>query len=151
MTEAERFKYIVRIAGKDIDGTLQVVHGLAQIKGVGVALANALCHLLGINPYERVGLLTESQIAKIEEAIRNPGKYGLPAWMMNRRKDYVTGNDIHLVGADLIMAVRADIERLMKIKCWKGIRHSLGLKVRGQRTRTTGRLGMTVGVRRRRR
>ncbi|MEM2885380.1 MAG: 30S ribosomal protein S13, partial [Thermoproteota archaeon] len=32
---------------------------------------------------------------------------------------------------------------------WKGLRHSLGLKVRGQRTKTTGREGRTLGVSRR--
>ena len=48
------------------------------------------------------------------------------------------------------MAVRKDIEIMKKIRSWKGIRHSLGLKVRGQRTRTTGRLGLTVGVKRKR-
>ncbi len=35
---------------------------------------------------------------------------------------------------------------MKKLRSWKGIRHNLGLKVRGQRTRTTGRLGLTVGV-----
>ena len=86
----------------------------------------------------------------IEDAVSNLGKYGVPAWYMNRRKDYAAGKDLHLIGADLIFAARQDIEREMKMKSWRGIRHSLGLKVRGQRTHTTGRIGPTVGVSRRR-
>ncbi|MEM4165256.1 MAG: 30S ribosomal protein S13 [Nitrososphaerales archaeon] len=51
------------------------------------------------------------------------------------------------MGADLELAVKNDIEREKMVGSWRGIRHSLGLKVRGQRTRTTGRKGRTVGVR----
>jgi SSU ribosomal protein S13P len=67
--------------------------------------------------------------------------------MYNRRKDYETGIDLHLVTNDVIFYARNDIEREKKIKSWRGVRHALGLKVRGQRTRTTGRTGITVGVR----
>ena len=66
--------------------------------------------------------------------------------MLNRRKDYATGQDIHLTGSDLVLTIKSDIDRMKKIKSWKGIRHALGLKVRGQRTRTTGRGGRTIGV-----
>ena len=144
------FKYIVRIAATDIDGELKTVYGLAEIKGVGVNLANAICNVLGIDPNMKIGYLTEEEIAKIEDVLKNPLKYGIPSWMLNRRKDYETGKDMHLVGAELIYYVKQDIEREKKIKSWSGIRHALGLKVRGQRTRTTGRLGITVGVRKKR-
>ncbi|TRM83822.1 30S ribosomal protein S13, partial [Sulfolobus sp. A20-N-G8] len=71
---------------------------------------------------------------------------GLPSWIYNRRRDYDAGIDLHLVTSDLIFYVRNDIEREKRNKSWRGVRHSLGLKVRGQRTRTTGRTGMTIGV-----
>ena len=45
------------------------------------------------------------------------------------------------------LALKGDIDRESNQRSWKGIRHALGLKVRGQRTRTTGRKGRTVGVR----
>ncbi|MHA1722752.1 MAG: 30S ribosomal protein S13, partial [Candidatus Baldrarchaeia archaeon] len=48
--------------------------------------------------------------------------------------------------SDLVLTIKSDIDRMKKIKSWKGIRHALGLKVRGQRTRTTGRGGRTIGV-----
>jgi len=144
------FRYIVRVAGVDIDGNLKVAYGLAKIKGVGVTLAYTLCRKLGIDPEARIGNLSEAEVKKIEEALANPQTLGLPGWMFNRRKDYETGKDLHLIGSDLIIAVKRDIELLKKIRCWRGIRHQLGLKVRGQRTRTTGRLGVTVGVKRKR-
>jgi len=150
MSAQEQFRYIVRIAGTDIDGKLKAAHGLALIKGVGVNLAYALCRMLGIDPEKRIGFLTEAEIRKVENALRDPGSIGIPSWMLDRRKDYETGRDIHLVGADLIFAVKQDIEREKKIRSWRGIRHALGLKVRGQRTHTTGRLGITVGVRKKR-
>ncbi len=144
---SEQFKYIVRIAGTDIDGRLKTVYGLAKIKGVGVNLAYALCRFMGLDPDKRVGFLSDTEIKKIENALKNPANYGLPSWMFNRRKDHETGQDLHLIGAELIFAVKQDIEREKRIKSWRGIRHALGLKVRGQRTHTTGRLGVTVGVR----
>ncbi len=142
----EQFKYVVRVAGTDLDGRLKLVHGLASIKGIGVTTAHAILRKLGIDPDKRTGFLTQEEIELIEEAIRDPLSKGIPAWMLNRRKDYETGKDMHLVGSDLIFKAKQDIEREKKIKSWRGIRHALGLKVRGQRTHTTGRLGVTVGV-----
>ena len=86
----------------------------------------------------------------MEEVARDPLGHGIPAWLLNRRKDPVTGKDLQLYGSDLVYAIREDIQREMRIKSWRGVRHSLGLKVRGQRTRTTGRTGTAVGVSRRR-
>ena len=146
----ETYKHIVRIAGVDVGGDLLLPLGIAKIKGVGYNLAMAIIRKLGLDPNLRIGFLSEEDVKNIEDAITNPVKYDIPSWMFNRRKDYVTGNDLHLIGADLIYAAREDIEREMRIKSWRGIRHSLGLKVRGQRTHTTGRFGPTVGVMKRR-
>lgn len=150
LSKSSEFRYIVRIGGLDISGTEKVAYGLAKIKGIGVNTAYALCRILNIDPESRIGLLTDEDVERIEEFLSNPSKYGLLNWMYNRRRDVKTGEDLHLYGPDLIIAVREDIETMKKIKSWKGVRHSLGLKVRGQRTRTTGRLGVTVGVRKRR-
>jgi small subunit ribosomal protein S13 len=144
------FKYIVRIAGTDISGELKLPYGLAKIKGIGLTTAYAILRVLGMDPNRRIGDLTEEEIKKLEEAVVDIRKLGLPSWLYNRRKDYETGEDLHLVGADLLFAARRDIEREIKIGSWRGLRHKLGLKVRGQRTRTTGRVGMTVGVKKKR-
>jgi small subunit ribosomal protein S13 len=51
-----------------------------------------------------------------------------------------------LIGPDLTLRTKADIDFVKEIRTWKGVRHSLGLKVRGQRTKSTGRKGRAVGV-----
>ncbi len=146
MAEEAGFKYIVRIAGVDIDGNLKLPYGLALIKGIGYTTAIAVIRMLGLDPNKKIGFLTEDEIRRLDEVLRDITKLGLPKWLYNRRKDYETGNDMHLIGNELIYYARRDIEREIKIGSWRGIRHKLGYKVRGQRTRTTGRLGMTIGV-----
>ena len=142
------FRHIVRMADTDLDGSQKVAYALTKIKGVGIRLAGAIVRVAGVNPEERLGNLTDEEIERLEDAIRNPLKYGISPYLLNRQRDPTTGKDLHLIGADLTLQVKADIDLMKKIKCWKGVRHSLGLKVRGQRTRTTGRKGATVGVRR---
>jgi small subunit ribosomal protein S13 len=143
----EGFKHIVRIAATDLDGSLPVPYALSKIKGVGYNFALAICKILKIDPWIRLGYLDEETLKTIENIIYNPQDYKIPPWYFNRRKDLDTGLDKHLVGSELIYYVRSDIERMMRTKSWKGVRHALGLKVRGQRTATTGRTGVTVGVR----
>ncbi len=96
----------------------------------------------------RTGFLTDQMIEKIEDVAKNPIKYSIPLWMLNRRKDFRTGEDKHIVATDLAYINKMDIDRMRRIKSWKGIRHALNLKVRGQRTRTTGRSGLVLGVQR---
>ena len=67
--------------------------------------------------------------------------------MLNRRKDRETGEDRHVVTSDLKFENEFDIKNLKKIKVYRGVRHSLGLPVRGQRTKAHFRHGKTVGVR----
>ncbi len=148
---SEEFQYIVRIAGVDLPGDKALVYALARIKGIGVNLAYALCRKLGYDPHRLLGSLSEDDIEKLDETIRSIDKLGFPPWMLNRRKDPFLGVDRHLVTSELVLAVRGDIEFMKKIRSWKGVRHMYGLKVRGQRTRTTGRTGITIGVTRRRR
>lgn len=146
----EEYRYVVRIAGVDLDGNMRVDHGLSNIKGVGLRVGGMLVRALKIDPRKRLGYLTEEEVHRIEMALRNLSELGLPGWMHNRPKDLQTGKDIHFIGPDLDLQTRADIEFMKKIRAWRGVRHSLGLKVRGQRTRTTGRTGRAVGVKKRR-
>ncbi|MCS7117958.1 MAG: 30S ribosomal protein S13 [Thaumarchaeota archaeon] len=139
-------RLIVRLLGTDLDGTKHVPFALAEIDGVGINFGYAIARALGVDPTVRLGQLSEQQLAQIEDAIKNPAKHGVPVWMLNRRSDPVTGKNLHLHGPDLNLTIREDIEREKKIRSWRGVRHSLGLKVRGQRTRTTGRKGGPVGV-----
>lgn len=141
-----KFRHIVRIAGVDVEGDLLIPYGLAKIKGLGYHTGLAIARIVGLDPQSRIGYLSDAEVQKIEDVVSNPLKYGIPVWYLNRRKDYTSGEDRHLISADLIFEARSDIEREIKTRSWRGIRHQLGLKVRGQKTHTTGRIGPVVGV-----
>jgi small subunit ribosomal protein S13 len=140
------FRLVLRVAGTNIDGTKKVVYGISHIRGVGPSYAAAIVKAVEIRPEVRMGDLSEAEVQKLEDAMRDPAKYGLPPRLFNRRKGLDSGRDMHLIGADLTLSTKSDIDFMTDIRTWKGVRHSLGLKVRGQRTRTTGRKGRAVGV-----
>jgi small subunit ribosomal protein S13 len=144
---SQEFRHIVRIAGKDIPGAKKTIIGISQVKGIGYSFAKSILDILKINPNSNVGFLTESQVEEIEKAMRNPSSVNIPPWFLNRRKDMDSGSNLHLITSDIDFNVRNDVEREKGMNSWRGFRHTYGLKVRGQRTRTTGRKGGAVGVR----
>ena len=123
-----------------------MIIGLTQIKGVGYMFANSIINNLKIDSSLRVGNLSNEQIKSIENIIQNPSSSNFPSWFLNRRKDIETGEDKHLITSDIDFTVRNDVEREKATGSWRGYRHMFGLKVRGQRTRCTGRKGGAVGV-----
>ena len=134
----------VRILDTDIPSNKNVYIGLTKIKGISFTLSNAICNYLGINKFKKMKELSEDELKKLNEIpsiIKN-----LPSWLYNRRKDRETGHDLHLFGSKLDLTKEFDIRRLKKIKAYRGVRHSLGLPVRGQRTKSHFRKGMAVGV-----
>jgi small subunit ribosomal protein S13 len=143
---SQEYRHILRIMGTDTSGTLKTSYAVAQIKGVSSSLSNAVLKKAGVNPDQRVGFLTESDLSKIEDVIKDPVKYGIPAWMFNRRKDSESGKDMHVLSAELAFKIKTDIDGAKEIRSWRGYRHAYGLKVRGQRTKTTGRAGKALGV-----
>jgi small subunit ribosomal protein S13 len=147
----EEFKHMVRIARKDVDGNKTIVNAITDIKGVGKALSGALCTTMGFDQNQKIGSLPDAEIERLEEVVKNPQKCNLPGWMLNRRNDYETGENTHLIESDLAMRLRDDLNRMKKTRSYKGRRHEVGLPVRGQRTKSTFRKGSSVGVRRRRR
>ena len=149
-TKASDFRYIVRMIGTDIDGLKKLPTGLLKIKGINKHLADAIVKVAGFDIGMSVGNLTDAEVKKLEEVIKDPSRFGVPVWLLNQRKDLETGKDIHLTGPDLTLNIRTGIKTMIESRSWKGVRHSLGLKVRGQKTRTTGRKGRVVGVRRKR-
>jgi len=140
------FRHLVRIKSTDLEGHLPVSLGLSKISGVNRRLAETIVNTLNIPSYERIGSLTDATIKEIENIISDPIAAGIPKWMVNRRKDRQTGDDIHITEAQLILQTKQDIERYIRIRSRRGIRHSFKLKVRGQKTRTHGGRGTTVGV-----
>lgn len=145
MAEKE-FRHIVRIVNTDLPGNKSIANALTKIKGVKFMLANAVCNTINIDRNKKTGELEEEEIRKISDVLKNPLQHGIPVWMLNRRKDYETGENKHLTGADLKFAQENDIKTLKKIKCYKGIRHIFGLPLRGQRTRSNFRRGKSLGV-----
>jgi small subunit ribosomal protein S13 len=143
---ASEYKHILRIAGKDIEGGKKLIVALSKVKGVGYNFAQVLIQSLNINPNMRVGFLTENDIREIEQAISNPARAGIPQWYLNRRKNMDDGSNNHMITSDLDFAASNDIEREKLVMSWRGYRHMFGLRVRGQCTRTTGRRGGAVGV-----
>ena len=123
-----------------------MIIGLTQIKGIGFMFANSILQKLNINPNDSMGNLTGEQVSNIENVIKDPISANMPIWFLNRRRDIETGEDKHLVTSDFAFHVRNDIEREKGVFSWRGYRHMYGLKVRGQRTRCTGRKGGAVGV-----
>jgi len=144
----EELKLIVRIANGDLDGNKPVSYALTAISGVSFSFANAVCRITGIEKTKKSGYLTDEEIKKINEVIFDPKKFKMPVWMLNRRRDFETGETKHLLGSDLEFIKGADIRRQKKIKSRRGMRHSRGLPVRGQRTKAHFRTGLALGVQR---
>lgn len=144
-----REKVFFRKLRSQVDGNAKVEHALTQIRGIGRRIAQAIIRVARVDPNIRIGALPEKDLNKIEEIIINPIENGVPNWMVNRPKDLRTGDDLHIIGNKLEITIKRDIDRMKKIKSYKGVRHHLKLKVRGQRTKSTGRHGLVIGVMRR--
>jgi len=143
------FRYIVRIADTDLRGSESLEYELTRIKGISINFAKAIVKAADLTKVERVGSLKDAEVQRIEEVLKKPGSFGIPPWLFNRQKDPRDGENRHLIGPELTLQIRSDIDLMRETRSWKGVRHALGLKVRGQRTKTTARSGRAVGVKRR--
>ncbi len=124
---------VVRILSKDIEGKTKVYAGLTKIKGVSWSISNATCKKLNIPESKKIGELSETEIKKIESFLKNPE---IPRYLYNRKNDFESGKENHMVGTDLELKSEFDIKRLKKIRSYRGIRHTLKLPLRGQRTKS---------------
>ena len=143
---SQEYRHIVRIVGNDIPGERKSLVGLTQIKGIGYNFATAILDTLKINTNSNIGNLTDDNVQAIEKLILDPIGANFPTWFLNRNKDIETGKNLHLLTSDIPFTLRNDIERERIMASWRAYRHLSGLKVRGQRTRTSGRKGGAVGV-----
>ena len=128
-TQQKAQERIIRILSKDIEGGMKIYPGLTKIKG----LSNAACILLEISKTKKIGDLNDIEIKRINEFLKNPK---VPPFVLNRRRDPGSGENKHLTGVDLELKNEFDIKRLKKIKSYRGLRHALGLPLRGQRTKS---------------
>lgn len=145
----ENLRPMVRLIDADVEGTKSVYMALRKVKGVSFSFANAVCNVIKIDKNRKIGSLSDAELGKIEDVIKNPLKYKLLKWLLNRQNDYDSGDDKHLTTSDLRLQKDFDLKRLKKIKSYRGMRHQAGLPVRGQRTKGHFRKGSTVGVKRR--
>jgi len=143
---SSQYENLIRILGNDIPGEKKTLIGLTQVRGIGYMFANSILQILKVDPDSRIGTLSQENISSIEEMIQDPKSANFPTWFLNRQKDVETGDDLHLLTSDIAFNIRNDIEREKGVFSWRGYRHMYGLKVRGQRTRCTGRKGGAVGV-----
>jgi len=106
-----------RIIGIDVPAKKRLEVALTYIYGIGPKIALEIINKLGLNPGMRASELTQDDIAKINALLQN---------------EYV-------VEGDLRRQVQNNIKRLISIHSYRGIRHRVGLPVRGQRTSTNAR------------
>lgn len=143
-------KGILRIAGKDVPGEKKLKMAIMRVKGVNTNLATILSKYIStklkFDAETPVGDLPEKVVDDISKMLFDLSDEDLPKWLFNRRKDSTTGKDMHVIMNDLGYYLREDIEGEKKLYTWKGYRHAYGQKVRGQKTRNTGRRGIAVGV-----
>lgn len=141
----ENFRYIVRIANTDIDGNKSLMMGIQSIKGVGPRVAAIVARRTDVDPSVKMGELSEAKTNEIAQVVMSYPEFA-PTWAINRQHDIETGEDQHLFGIDLDVSRKDDVNRLKMIRSYRGVRHEQGQKVRGQKTRSNGRTGLTMGV-----
>jgi len=108
---------LARIAGVDIPNEKRIDISLRYIFGIGPKSATTICDKTGIARATKTRDLTDAELTRIRELLD---------------KEFV-------VEGDLRREVRQNIQRLIEINCYRGIRHRRGLPVRGQRTKTNAR------------
>jgi small subunit ribosomal protein S13 len=141
----EDIQYFVRIGQTDLDGTKSVERALAELDGVGRRVARVVAEEAGVDRTATFGGLDDDAIERVTEAVDSFTEHA-PEWLANRRNDFYTGDDQHITGNDVELTRDQDINRMRMIRSYKGIRHERGQKVRGQRTKSTGRTEGTIGV-----
>lgn len=145
----EDFNFIVRIVNTDIDGQKRVAVGIQSIKGVGKRASDIIVKKANVDRTVKMGDLPVEKVKIIEELVAGYSEL-VPTWILNRQSDYETGSDLHLIGNEIELVAKDDINRMKMIRCYRGVRHEGRHKTRGQRTRSNGRKGLTMGVSKRR-
>jgi small subunit ribosomal protein S13 len=143
--EEEDIRYFVRIGQTDLDGTKSVERALTELNGIGTRAARLIAQKAEVDRRAVFGKLDDDVIDTVVEHVESFAD-DVPEWMTNHQKDYFTGETTHETGNDLNLTRRQDINRMKMIDSYRGIRHQRGQKVRGQRTKSTGRTEGTIGV-----
>ena len=143
--EEDDIKHLVRISGTDLQGKRSVLFAMTGIKGINRRVARILVLHSGVDPKATIGYLDDAEIEKLQLSVDSITNI-IPTWMMNKQNELLSGDNKHVIGNDIYMSLTEDLNTMKKTRSYKGLRHDRGLRVRGQRTRSTGRKGSTVGV-----
>ncbi|WP_246983039.1 30S ribosomal protein S13 [Halorientalis marina] len=143
--EDEDLRYFVRIGQTDLDGTKSVERSLTDMNGIGTRAARIIAEEAGIDRRAVFGKLEDDEIDTIVDLVEGFADE-VPDWMTNHQSDFFSGETTHETGNDLGLTRRQDINRMKMIDSYRGVRHKRGQKVRGQRTKSTGRTEGTIGV-----
>ena len=145
----------------NVNGKHKAPFALRIIKGMGRRFTILVLKIAQIDLNKRAGELREADIEKISDIMMRPiGKYhllpkltllisieyGIPKWFLNRQRCLKDGTYSQLIANMVDTRLREDLERMKKARQHRGLRHYLGIKVRGQKTKSTGRTGKTLGV-----
>uniref|UniRef100_A0A7S3CTA3 40S ribosomal protein S18 n=1 Tax=Strombidium rassoulzadegani TaxID=1082188 RepID=A0A7S3CTA3_9SPIT len=140
------FTHILRFQNTNVNGKQKAPFGIRQIRGVGRRFAILALKIAQIDLNKRSGELTEKDMTTLNDILARPTEYNIPKWFLNRQKDPRDGTWSQLISNNLDTRFREDLERMRKAKNHRGLRHYWGQRVRGQRTKSTGRCGKTLGV-----
>lgn len=147
MDQEEEIKYFVRVRDTDLDGTKKALIALTGINGIGRHAATYIVNKAQVDKHALLGKMSDEEIERIRTAVEEYTA-SVPTWMLNRPIDPLSGKPRHLLGSEVPLTLEEDVNTMRKIRSYRGIRHETGQKVRGQRTKSTGRTGTTVGVKR---
>ena len=141
------FSYILRIADSDIDGLRPIAIGITSVKGIGMRTSQQICRLAGVDGNTLGGHLSDDEQDRLRKSIDDYATT-VPWWLVNRQRDLGTNEDAHIVATEVKMTRDDDVARIAGVKAYRGMRHRSGHKVRGQRLRSNGRKGSSLGVER---
>jgi len=141
----EDIRYFVRIGQADLDGTKSVERSLTDLNGIGHRAARLIAEKADVDRTATFGALDDETIEGIVDIVEG-FEEEVPEWLANHRNDFFGGETTHEIGNELELTRRQDINRMKMIDSYKGIRHKRGQKVRGQRTKSTGRTEGSIGV-----
>ena len=141
------FSYILRIADSDIDGLRPIAIGITSVKGIGMRTSQQICRLAGVDGNTLGGHLSDDEQDRLRNSIDDYATT-VPWWLVNRPRGIGTNEDAHIVATEVKMTRADDVARIAGVKAYRGMRHRSGHKVRGQRLRSNGRKGSSLGVER---
>lgn len=107
---------MARIAGVELSDNWKVGFALTRIKGIGWTLSGKILGLLKIDKKKRISEVNSEDISRLAVEVEK-----------------------YLIEGDLLRLVRGNVQRLKAISAFRGVRHTRGLPVRGQRTRRNAR------------